>query len=161
MTFTEIQRFNQWWIWLLLAGLFLIPFYSIYKEFIKTTKSELSAFDNPGWIIMTFAIAMLILFMTSLRLTTSIDEDKIHIRFSPLTSKTFEWNDIKSAELIKYGFVGGWGIRLWTKYGTVYNVKGDMGLAIHMKNGKKYVIGTQKVEELSNYLKSIGKLNLP
>lgn len=160
MTFTEVQRFNQWWIWLPLVGLCMIPLYSIYKEFINTTESEFSAFDNPEWIIVTLAIAGLIIFMTSLQLSTNIDEDKIHIRFRPLTSKTFEWNDIKSAELIKYGFVGGWGIRLWTKYGTVYNVKGNMGLAIHMKSGKKYVIGTQKVEELSNYLKRTGKLDL-
>lgn len=51
-------------------------------------------------------------------------------------------------KVINYGFVGGWGIRLWTKYGTVYNVSGNKGLFIKLKNGKTMVIGTQKSQEL-------------
>lgn len=56
--------------------------------------------------------------------------------------------DIKSAKVVNYGFVGGWGIRLWTAYGTVYNIKGNKGLAIELFNGEKFLIGTQKENEL-------------
>ena len=49
--------------------------------------------------------------------------------------------------------MGGWGIRLWTKYGTVFNIKGKKGLAIELYSGKKFLIGTQKEIELIEFVK--------
>lgn len=73
--------------------------------------------------------------------------------FFPFVKKTTKWTDMKKAEVINYGFVGGWGIRLRTKYGTVYNIKGNKGLAIELLNGKKYLIGTQKETEMYEIVK--------
>jgi len=55
--------------------------------------------------------------------------------------------------VVDYGFVGGWGVRWWTKFGTVYNVMGRIGLAIELKNGKKLLIGTQKKTEVGAIVK--------
>lgn len=85
-------------------------------------------------------------------LETVLDDSGIHIRFFPVLKKTWSWSELSRAEIINYGFVGGWGIRLWTSYGTVYNIRGDEGLAIELKNGKKRLIGTQKKEELKQIL---------
>lgn len=79
-----------------------------------------------------------------------IDSSGIDMRFSPLSSKKVKWSEIDSAEVVDYGFVGGWGVRLGSKYGTVYNVNGSKGLALKLKNGKKFVIGTQKEDELKS-----------
>ncbi|MGB5272717.1 MAG: hypothetical protein WBN39_01570, partial [Flavobacteriaceae bacterium] len=68
-------------------------------------------------------------------------------------NKQFKWEDIDKAEIIKYRFVG-FGIRLSFKYGTVYNIKGNLGMALHLKDGKKYLIGTQKPEELQKAIAS-------
>ena len=59
---------------------------------------------------------------------------------------------------LDYGFIGGYGIRLWTKYGTVYNTSGKIGLAITLNNGDKFLIGTQKSDELKLFLEN-NKLN--
>ena len=59
--------------------------------------------------------------------------------------------------MFDYGFVGGWGVRMWTKYGTVYNTKGSKGLLVELNNGKTFVIGTQKEDELKMFLKDLGK----
>lgn len=87
-----------------------------------------------------------------IRLKTVIDNEKIQISFFPFTRKNVKWDDIESVKIVDYGFVGGWGIRLGTKYGTVYNIKGSKGLAIELKNGKKFLIGTQKEKELNNII---------
>ena len=92
---------------------------------------------------------MIILFFR-IRLITNINQNEIRMKFFPFVKKHINWKDVKSAEIVNYGFVGGWGIRLWTKYGTVYNTKGNKGLAIELKNGKKFLIGTQKETELNN-----------
>ena len=77
------------------------------------------------------------------------------MQFVPFIKKHVDWNEVKSIKVIDYGFVGGWGIRLGTTFGTVYNIKGKMGLAIELINGKKFLIGTQKAEELQIILKEI------
>jgi len=94
-----------------------------------------------------------------MKLKTSIDKNGIQMIFFPFTRNRVEWNEIQDTKVVNYGFVGGWGIRLWTKYGTVYNMKGNKGLAIELKNGKKFLIGTQKEVELNNVLKKISVTN--
>jgi hypothetical protein len=59
--------------------------------------------------------------------------------------------NLKSIKIVRYEFVG-YGIRIGSKYGTVYNTKGDIGLAIETRSGQKFVIGTQKQEELQNII---------
>jgi hypothetical protein len=74
------------------------------------------------------------------------------MQFFPLLKKNIQWNEIDSAKIVTYGFIGGGGIRLWTKYGTVYNMKGNRGLAIQLINGQKFLIGSQKTDELQKVL---------
>jgi hypothetical protein len=38
-----------------------------------------------------------------------------------------------------------------------FNVDGNQGLQLELNNGKKILIGTKKVNELSEYLKQINK----
>ena len=78
---------------------------------------------------------------------TLISEDEVRVHYFPFLVKRFLWEDIQRAEILDYGFVGGWGIRVQTDFGTVYNVGGSKGLLIQTGD-KSYVIGTQKHAEL-------------
>lgn len=139
--FQESQKFHQWWIWIILIGLVIVAASTF--DYSEPLKNQLTV-DK---VILTItAVGILVLFLT-LRLNTRITEEKIEIRFFPFVRKHWYWQDVTSAQLIDYGFVGGWGIRIWTSYGTVYNVKGSQGLHLTIA-GKQYVIGTQKQEEL-------------
>ena len=80
---------------------------------------------------------------------TEINQNKIQMNFFPFVKKQVIWKEVKSAEIVNYGFVGGWGIRFGTKFGTVYNTRGNKGLAIELINGEKFLIGTQKETELN------------
>ena len=88
------------------------------------------------------------------RLRTEITDEKIDMKFFPFSNKTIPWSEVKSAEVLDYGFVGGWGVRIGTKYGTVYNTSGKIGLALELKSGKKICIGTQRGEELKLFLET-------
>ncbi|MGB0178253.1 MAG: hypothetical protein ACPF9D_13895, partial [Owenweeksia sp.] len=90
-----------------------------------------------------------------MKLKTEIDEKSIRMIYIPFTRKTVKWDDVEEARVLKYGFIGGWGIRIWTSYGTVYNVKGNKGLAITLKNGERFLIGTQKEKELEQVLSNL------
>ena len=107
--------------------------------------------SNDFWISLVIMLVVLMLFIL-LKLKTTVSPEYIKISFFPLFSKKWNWSDITSAEIVTYGFVG-YGVRLSLTYGTVYNIKGDQGLAIHLKNGKKIMIGTQKSNELAQLIK--------
>ena len=107
-----------------------------------------------GLILFCFISFSIIAMFWFIKLKTEIDKNEIRIIFFPFVKKQVNWKEIKSAEIVNYGFVG-YGIRLWTKYGTVYNTKGNKGLAIELLDGTKFLIGTQLENQLDLIVKKI------
>ena len=148
--FKEVQKFTQWWLWMLIGlvavSLTSITIYQLYLGHPFT--------HNPvGFSILasgSFIALILLITFSSLKMITEVDRDGIRVKYAPFINKKFYWEDIDNAKVLDYGFVGGWGVRLFTKYGTVYNVKGSEGLYIILKNGKKFVIGSQRPDELGD-----------
>ncbi len=153
--FKETQRFTQWWLWLLLLGIGYLPIQGIYQQLILGEKFGSKPMFNVGLIVFSVFVYLLIAFFYFLQLKTKITSEEISFKFFPLASKNVKWKEVSSAKIVNYGFVGGWGVRFWTPYGTVYNTKGKIGLAIELKDGDKFLIGTQKETELKNVLKEI------
>jgi len=146
--FKETQKFRQLWLWILLLSSSFVPIYLIYKDSRENSFSN----DHLLTIIIFVSVILLLWFST---LETIITEKYIQVKYFPFVNKTFQLNDIKFMKVIDYGFVGGWGIRLWTKYGTVYNTSGSKGLHIKLPTGKSYVIGTKKPEELQRIINQL------
>jgi hypothetical protein len=146
--FKEKQQFTQWWLWVIILGTGTIPIIGIYKQIILGEKFGDNPMPDIALFIFAFCVFALIALFWFMQLKTEIDQDEIRIHFFPFVKKRIFWRDIKRAEILDYGFVGGWGIRLGTKYGTVYNTSGRTGLAIELKNGRKFCIGTQKGSEM-------------
>jgi hypothetical protein len=150
--FKEEQKFTQWWLWIFLIGIGIFPIFGIYKQLIIGEKFGDKPISDSGLVIFCLLIFSIIAMFWFIRLITEIDKEEIRINFFPFVKKQISWKEIKSVEIVNYGFVG-WGIRLWTKYGTVYNTKGNRGLAIELLNGEKYLIGTQRENEVKEMIK--------
>ena len=153
IVFKEEQRFTQWWLWLILIGLALLPILGMYQQLYLGKAFGNRPMSDTGLGLFALLTFCFVGFFWRMRLKTTIDQKEIRMQFFPFTKKQVPWETIKTVKVVNYGFVGGWGIRLGTKYGTVYNIKGKMGLAITLTNGKKFLIGTQKIEELERLLK--------
>ena len=155
LLFQEQQKFNQWWLWLLLATVALVPFYAFLQIFTTSDDIGEKLLNNKS-ILIPFAVFMVVIgFFLITKLKTEIDQEELRLKFFPFTKKTVKWSEVKSANVIQYGFVGGWGIRLYTQYGTVYNTRGNKGLAIELKNGDKFLLGTQKQIELTKIIEKL------
>ncbi|WP_124980236.1 hypothetical protein [Nonlabens xiamenensis] len=142
--FLEQQRFTQWWLWAIVMGLCVIPFGLLFSDLTWSTVNIVTSL---------VAVGVLVVFL-SIKMTTVISDTRIQVRFFPLVYRSFSWDHITHAETLDYGFVGGWGIRLWTDYGTVYNIRGSKGLYIKV-GSKQYLIGTQREEALHTVIQSI------
>lgn len=153
LPFRETQRFTQWWIWAVLLGLIAIPIWGIYQQEVIGEPMGNNPMSTTGLFIWLTAMVLFAIFFGSMKLETTIDSDSIDVRLSPFVSTSIALDEIKSAQVVDYGFVGGWGIRVSSKYGTVYNMKGRIGLALEMNDGRKLCIGTQKADELKRILK--------
>ena len=156
-TFKEVQRFTQWWIWALLIGITLIPIYGVIQQVVFGQTFGDNPMSDTGLLIFLVLMLAFDYCFWMLRLITEIDATTIKINFFPLAKREIRWSEVKTYQIVDYGFVGGWGIRMGTKYGTVYNTKGKTGLALELANGTKYCIGTQKEEELATFLKAVDR----
>ena len=123
-TFTETQRFTQWWLWILLLAIAALPIWGLIQQIGMGEPWGNQPLSDTGLILFTVFTFGLIGFFLSMKLKTQIDSTGITVRFTPFVKRQVAWADIESTEVLNYGFVGGWGIRIGTKYGTVYNMKG-------------------------------------
>lgn len=153
--YKEKQKFTQWWIWLFLVGSTILLIFGIYKQIILGEEIGNNPMPDLGLILVSVLMIGLIAIFWLMKLETEIDENEIRMNFPPFVKKRVSWKEIKKAEVVNYGFIGGWGIRLWTKYGNVYNTKGNKGLAIELLNGKQFLIGTQNESELKKTVQFI------
>jgi len=157
--FKEEQRFTQIWLHLVLIISFGIPMIFVINEWILTKGDDndvsVKFYIIIGSILMTYGIIF------SLKLKTRIDEIGIQYRFIPFhfSNKIIAWSEIDNANIRKYNAIsefGGWGLKgdsFWNKgKGVAYNVKGNIGLQLKLKNGKKVLIGTQKRNEVEKVL---------
>ena len=107
-------------------------------------------------------LALMVVFFI-MRLDTTINEEGIFFRFYPFQKGKFiSWTAIEKAYIRKYSPIaeyGGWGLRTgWSKKtGGAYNTAGDMGLQLEYKDGKRFLLGTQRADELRAFMEGLYK----
>ena len=81
-------------------------------------------------------------------LTIEITEGELRWRFGPgLIRKRVKLTDIVSAKVVRTNVLEGWGIHL-SRFGWLYNVSGFDAVAVAMRNGDRFALGTDEPEML-------------
>ncbi len=151
MPYFEIQKFNKKLLLIISIVIAIMPLIGLFQQLVLGKPFGSKPATDTQLIIITGALFLLILGVFKMTLKTTINNQGIYVRFFPFIYKFFPWAQIKSATVITYNFVG-WGIRLFTKYGTIYNTKGNKGLALTLNNGKQFLIGTQHPKKVATYV---------
>lgn len=154
--FTEQQRFNQWWLWLLLACISGVFLFGLYWQVVLGKHYGNHPMSNTGLYLTNALVLLLLLFFRILKLETQITKEGLDVRFYPLHFNTrhYSWADIKDVTVRAYspiGEYGGWGLRTGSG-GGAFNVSGDQGIQLVFKNGRRLLIGTNKPEEVARVL---------
>lgn len=162
--FSERQKFRQWWLWLILAGINAIFLFGAFKQIVHGEQFGDKPMSNAALLLTIGLLLLVALFFLSLRLDTIIKHDGIYVQFFPfhLTPRHYYWSSFTKSYIRKYSALmeyGGWGLRLnLFGKGMAFNVSGNQGLQLEFFNGKKLLIGTNKADELIHTLTSIGQL---
>ncbi|MFS4456797.1 hypothetical protein [Maribacter sp. 2304DJ31-5] len=149
--FNETQRFDQWWIRLINTGLLVFLSFCAYKWYIANEAiGNVGSTNIIGQSVMGVSIIPILLLFHIMRLRTQIDERGVHYQFFPfnLSYRTILWNEMEKCYIKTYNPLkeyGGWGYRSsMGKKGSAINIKGNQGIQIAFKSGKRLLIGTQK-----------------
>lgn len=153
--FQEKQKFSRLWVVIIqvfmLAAIAIFA-YALYQQMVLD--KPFGTKPAPNYILIIGIIVCLAFsyFFFSLTLITEINEEGVFYRWAPFYKRfsKYNWPNVAQAQIIQYGFVG-YGYR-FTKYGVVRNTSGNKGIQLILKSGKKFVFGTQKPEELEQYL---------
>lgn len=141
--FIEKQKFTQWWVWVIPAGVLLLALYGLIQQLVFGSAFGDQPMSDAGLILFLLFAFCFVYFFWFMTLVTEVSEQGIFVRFVPFTKKSIPWSEIKSAKIVHFPFVG-YGIRMGSQHGTIYTMKGNKGLAIQLHSGKKLIIGTQK-----------------
>ena len=141
--FKELQKFNQWWLWVILL---IFPILSFGN------------YDGAG--INFYYVLIGILIPSSfyfLQLRTEVNEQGFFYQFFPIhfSHHKISFEEIESVEAIDYKPIkdyGGWGIKFGFKSKS-YTTSGNKGVMIKLKGGKNLLFGSQKNKELEKILK--------
>ena len=146
--FEESQPFDQSWIWILLG----FETVAILLPLILT--------GQAWWVIMIAAVIMVMTMslMSSLKLQTRIDDEGIHYRMVPFhwKQRTIRWDEVEQVNVRTYSPMieyGGWGLR-YGRNGNAVNVRGNLGIQVVKKNGKRILIGTQLEDQAKKALEN-------
>lgn len=151
--FIEEQKFRQWWIWIIVVIVLFIPIFTSWQLIKQSHPDAL-----PVAIIGCTAPILVFIMLFSCKLKTEIDEYYISYRFVPFhfSAKKIYWEDVEHVYVTSYSPLrdfGGWGIRYSFRKGKAFNVSGNIGLQLILKNGKKILFGTQKKNALEDVMK--------
>lgn len=159
--FKEEQRFTQIWLWMVLIALSGLWVWQLVQQvFMGIPFGDKPAPDFVVILTGIFTVLIILLFRL-LTLETIINEEGVAYRFRPFQRKPklIKPNDIAGYEVKKYSPLknyGGWGVRYGSsKNGNAYNVKGNQGVLFEFKNGKRFMLGTQKPSEIRSALEKL------
>lgn len=101
-----------------------------------------------------FVILFILFVLNIVKLKIEVGISELTFSMFPLMlqAKRYKLSEIEKAEPVIYRPIvdfGGWGIRYGKKGMWAYNVYGNKGVIVSLKSGKKFLLGTQKPEELA------------
>jgi len=158
--FREIQRFRQWWLWVLLflmaaalVGVFgygMVVQLALGHPWGNEPMSDVGLAAS-GSLAIAFAVGLMLAFY-KMKLVTVVLSDSVRVSLTPLFRHTIPFQRIRRCEARTYRPLldyGGWGIRWRLGWGVAYNVAGNRGVFLELDKGKRVLIGSQRADELA------------
>ena len=156
--YREEQRARQWWVWLLVLAAAALAWWLLVQQLVLSRPlGEDPLPDWGGWLVWAvIGLGMPLLFW-SLRLVTEVTDDQVLVRYRPFTRRSIAIADIQEAAARTYRPIleyGGWGLKGWSRRNIAYNVSGNQGVQLVLKDGRRILLGSRRSEELAQAIRS-------
>ena len=153
--FTETQRFDQLWLWLVLLASTVVPFIIFTWIMVEQLVTGHPVGNQPMpdamaigvWLGTGALTAGLLVLFARAALIVEVRRDGIWVQYKGFRIKRLiRYDEIASFEAVTYspiGEYGGWGIRGMGK-NKAYNVKGNRGVRLRFHDGSQLLVGSQR-----------------
>jgi hypothetical protein len=154
----EEQRFGQWWIWILVV----VPAGLAWWPFIAQIIGGEPVGQNPApdWLVLVIwlfiGIGLPVLFGLA-ALVIEVRPGLVLVRFRPFSRRSIAIGDVERVEARTYSAMkeyGGWGIKGWSKQNVAYNVSGNRGAELTLRDGRRIMLGSRRAEELAEVIEA-------
>lgn len=152
--FREVQRFHENWI-----GLVAILGTAAVFAGVVVVSATVDETTDPLVIGLSLGLcAPLVGLLWYPPMITEVHHDHLSVRFPPFRPVVIRPADISSFEATTYRPIrefGGWGRRGLFGPKRAMNVSGDRGVRIHLVDGRQYLIGSLRPDELAEALRQM------
>jgi hypothetical protein len=152
MLFQERQVFIRRWWPLLLSPVVLIV---ALVWLLPAKPLQLNWSAVVAGVVVVLSVSLLLV----LRLETRLDAAGVHYRLFPLqwAWHSRPWTEVAQAYVRSYdplGEYGGWGLK-GSRSNRAYNISGDQGLQLVLRDGNRLLLGTQRPAEITQVLSQL------
>jgi len=153
--YAERQRFGPWWVWLLVG-------IAAVGAWVGGIAAWTGGDDGGhlGAILLVVVVGVLVpVGFLTVHLDLTVDATAVHVRFFPFTRRTIPLDEITTVEARRYRPVaesGGWGIKGWSRRKVAYNVRGDVGVDLTLRDGRRVLLGSQHAADLAAAIEGAG-----
>lgn len=111
---------------------------------------------HPQWDLLAFvALGVLVTGFTQMR--TVVTTTQLRVSIVPFPRKTVALADVETCEPETYRpllHYGGWGWKWSPSRGWAYTMRGNQGVRVRLRNGKTFLIGSQRPDDLAAAIRS-------
>ena len=163
--FHEVQHLRQLWLWLIILIPVVISWYAFIEQIVLGQPvGNHPAPDLVVWTIwLIFGIGFILLFCAT-KLITEVRRDSIYVSLFPFYSRTIPLRGVVGYEVREYHPLreyGGLGIRFAPRKKRAYTMSGNKGVELELSTGMRFLIGSQRSDELANVIgfamRSVGR----
>jgi len=149
---------------LIIVGVLFSVFFGVLTVLQVAQGKPVGNHAAPDWLLIAFfaGSVLSIGFFNKQKLILEITEKDISVSYRILTSDTkIAVDNIRSIQVRKYNGLKefmGWGVR-YNDSESCFTVSGNDALEIELKSGTKFLIGTQKPEEISAVIATLSSFS--
>ena len=151
--FREVQRNRQWWLWAVVLTPCALVGYGAVLQLVFGKPWGTRPMSDAGLVLLCVFLAAVIVWLYKMRLVTQVRAEGLTVQFEWVwRPRLIPLDAIHSYRVVTYRPIadyGGWGIRYGFNGGTAYTSSGKRGVQLEFDDGKRFLIGSQRPEELA------------
>jgi len=156
--YREVQSGGLWWAWLIVLAVAAVAWWLFVQQLVLGHPLGSDPVpDWAAWIIWALVGLGLPSLVFSMRLVTEVSSQGVTIRFRPLSRRVVPFADISEVSARTYSPVkeyGGWGIKGWSRRNIAYNISGNQGVQLVLRDGRRILVGSRRAQELARVIEA-------
>jgi hypothetical protein len=155
--FREKQHMDQWWLRFLVLIPTAVAWWGFGQQIVLGRPFGTHPASNLEMVIIQVLVGVLLpIVVLGANLVVTVMPGRMDLRYFPFARRAVDLSTIAACEVRSYsplGDYGGWGIRGYAD-DRVWSCRGNRGVQLVFRDGRKFLIGSSRPEELASAIRA-------